>query len=421
MPNKKTYKALRGMPDILPEEAAAFGIVEERARKVFRIFEFVEIRTPLLEETEVFVRSIGKDTDIVEKEMYTLKDRSDKSISLRPEGTASVIRAFIENKLHGSGDATKLFYIGPMFRSERPQKGRLRQFHQIGAEIIGGSGPASVYDIELISSAKAVLTGIGVEGEQLRINSLGCGHDRKKYKTLLKKYLTESEKELCDNCRRRISTNVLRVLDCKNAECRKTVKASPKMIDCMCGDCSAYYSEVKKGLEDLNIEFKEDHDLVRGLDYYTGIVFEISHPSLGAQDAIAAGGRYDGLTSEMGGPDVGAIGYAIGIERVLMAAGEHIEHGADKGILVIAVDEAAITEARRTVMTLRSRGIACGMENVCRSLKAAMRRADKEDRSKVILIGEEEIKEGMVLLKDMGTGTQRKMTLEEVMREVNGE
>ncbi len=417
MGNNPKFRALKGMPDMLPEKAKKYWMIEKKAREVFRIFEFHEIRTPIIEDTQVFVRSIGEDTDIVEKEMYTLEDRSGKSISLRPEGTASIIRSFIEQGLYKDNDTVKLFYSGPMFRSERPQKGRLRQFHQIGAEIIDVNGSSLYHDAELISNAGSVLDNIGIKGFTVYINSLGCKKDRDKYKKALTKVLSEKASELCDNCRRRCSTNVLRVLDCKNETCKKIVDKAPKIMDYLCRECEEHYRGVEKILKGLNVGYKEKPDLVRGLDYYTGIVFEIVHPLLGAQDAIAAGGRYDGLTKQMGGPDAGATGYAIGIERLMLIIDDEQkkQSAPGKGVLVVAVDEAFRDEAFCMLNKLRQRKIVCDMDNSGRSLKAIMRKANKENRRNVILIGEEEVKKKTFLLKDMETSEQTALSFKEVV------
>ncbi|MDP8259305.1 MAG: histidine--tRNA ligase [Candidatus Aadella gelida] len=416
-----TYRSLRGMPDILPQEAGAFYMVEKSARKVFRMFGFTEIRTPILEETVLFTRSIGEDTDIVEKEMYSLKDRSEKEISLRPEGTASVIRAFIERGLDKENNISKLFYIGPMFRSERPQKGRLRQFHQIGAEMIGVPKGSICYDVELITNAMSVIDSAGIEKAELNINSLGCSDDREKYKKMLKEALLKKKDELCENCQRRTSSNVLRVLDCKNKECKHIIAAAPKVSDSLCEECSSNYCGVKDNLKKLGVKFKENHNLVRGLDYYTGMVFEINHPSLGAQDAIAAGGRYDDLAGEMGGPDVGAIGYALGIERALLAVSDEKKPVIVKGVLVIVLGEENLTEALRTVQKFREHDISCEIEVTTSSLKSIMKRANKEKREKVIIIGDQEVNKGVVLFKDMETGDQEELTIGECVEKIKSQ
>ncbi|MCK5451408.1 MAG: histidine--tRNA ligase [Candidatus Omnitrophica bacterium] len=416
------YRALKGMPDILPKDAKIYRVIEEKARKVFEDWEYDEIRTPILEETSVFVRSIGEDTDIVEKEMYTLEDRSGKSLSLRPEGTASIIRAYIEQGLYKDNDKVKLFYMGPMFRSERPQKGRLRQFHQIGVEIIGVCPPGIGDDIELILNAKRVLKEIGVEKYTIYVNSLGCKKDRDKYKRSLTGFFSGVRSKLCDNCERRISTNVLRVLDCKNKECKEVVQNAPRLLEYLCDECAGSYDNFKNTLSKIQIEFKEKTDLVRGLDYYTGVVFEIVHPGLGAQDAIAAGGRYDNLTKQMGGPESYATGYAIGVERLMLAIDKKREEFAIKrGTLVVAVGEDCRDEALFLTEKLRNEGMVCALDNSGRSLKAVMRKANKEKRRYVIIIGEEEIRNEKICLKNMDTGEQTDMTAEDVIEKLKKE
>ena len=412
------YRALRGMPDILPEEADLMRQIENKAREVFCLFGFGEIRTPLLEETEVFTRSIGTDTDIVEKEMYSFTDRGDKNISLRPEGTASIIRAYIEHGWHSDQKIVKVHYAGEMFRGERPQKGRQRQFHQIGAEIIGASNP--YIDAELILSLDMLLSSIGAGGYTILINSLGCGDDRKKYEKVLSEYLASKESKLCDNCKRRSKTNVLRVLDCKNEGCKSIARKAPNVLDSLCETCRGDYKTLKEVLKELGIAFKEKKDLVRGLDYYTGTIFEVVHSSLGAQDAIAAGGRYDGLCKQMGGPDAGATGYAIGVERLLLVVDKEKFSKPNPAVLVIPVDEDARKEAFSIVNRLRSEQIAADMDLTNRSFKGQMRKAGKEAREFIILIGEDEIKSGKLMLMNMETSEQEAITVEEVIERLKG-
>jgi len=407
------YHSLRGMPDILPDDTGLFQMVERKAREVFDVFEFFEIRTPIIEETDVFTRSIGADTDIVEKEMYSFTDRGGRNISLRPEGTASVVRAYIEHGMHNSGDISRLFYIGPMFRAERPQKGRLRQFHQIGAEIIGSS--SSVIDAELILNVKSVLENIGISGMVIHLNTLGCASDRRGYRKVLKGFLAGEKSSLCENCRRRSSANVLRVLDCKNESCREVIARAPRISESLCQKCKNDHDDLLGMLKTAGVDVNRKPDLVRGLDYYTGMVFEISHPSLGAQDAIAAGGRYDDLIKQMGGPDKGATGYSIGIERLVIALGKSSVH-ASRGVLVVAVDEASRGEAFITAARLREAGVICSMESSGRSLKSALRLADKEERRYVVIIGEDERAKGTYLLKDMENGEQLSLPFDEIMK-----
>ncbi|MDD5634341.1 MAG: histidine--tRNA ligase [Candidatus Omnitrophica bacterium] len=407
------------MPDLLPETLEKMNWLEDRSRKIFRVFGYEEIRTPMLEETEVFTRSIGEDTDIVEKEMYTLLDRGGKSISLRPEGTASIIRAYIEHGWANLQDVVKLFYVGPMFRGERPQKGRLRQFHQIGAEMIGGKDP--VVDAELISNLNELLSELGVKGFTILINSLGCQKDRKVYKEKLASYLKEKISSFCPDCVRRADKNILRVLDCKNENCKKAVKDAPIMLDSLCDDCSARYTALKNILKDLKIPFSEKKDLVRGLDYYTGIVFEVTHPSLGAQDAIAAGGRYDDLCKEMSGPEAGATGYAVGVERLLLCLDEKDIPKKNKGILIVPVGDDLKLDAFYLAGQFRKERIPCETDLTGRSFKGQMRKANKENRKYIVILGEEEKKNGKMLLKNMTDGAQETLSFDEVVKKVREE
>lgn len=410
------YKSLRGMPDLLPQEADALRFIEEKAIGVFRKFGYREIKTPIMEETEVFTRSIGEDTDIVEKEMYSFEDRGGKSISLRPEGTASVIRAYIEHGWGNVADVTKLYYSGPMFRGERPQKGRQRQFYQIGAEIIGSSGP--YIDAELILSLQDFLEELGIKGFTILLNSLGCDKDRASYKKVLSDHLSKKTDQLCDDCRKRSKTNILRVLDCKKESCRKVVKGLPGILESLCKECLADYEKLKKLLKEMKISFKEKKDLVRGLDYYTGTIFEVTHPALGAQDAIAAGGRYDSLTREMGGPSVGATGYAVGVERLILALDKKVIPGYDAGVLVVTVSDEVQGEAFTLAERLRKEGIVSGVDLTNRSFKGQMRKADREKRKYVVIIGEDELKTGKVLLKDMLQGEQESLSVEELIKKL---
>ncbi|MBL7072767.1 MAG: histidine--tRNA ligase [Candidatus Omnitrophica bacterium] len=407
------YKSLRGMPDILAEEASVRHKLEDAAREVFRVFGFGEISTPVLEETKVFTRSIGEDTDIVEKEMYSFSDRGGKTVSLRPEGTASIIRAYIEHAELNSKDICKLFYVGPMFRAERPQKGRLRQFHQIGAEIISLSSP--FVDAELILNLKILLSKIGLKDFTIFLNSLGCSADRTKYKKVLKKYLSKKNAEICDNCKKRSEVNVLRVLDCKNKKCAGVIKLAPKISDFLCRKCKSDQDALKKTLKEIGVKFTEKDDLVRGLDYYTGTVFEVMHSSLGAQDAIAAGGRYNGLIKEMGGEDMGATGYAVGIERVLLLLSKETREVKCPDAIILPMDEDCRPEAMRIAGKFWLKGIPCEVDHTARSFKGRLRRAHKEGRGIVIIIGENEIKNKRLTLKKMKTGEQVEVSFEQAV------
>ncbi|MGB3241267.1 MAG: histidine--tRNA ligase, partial [Candidatus Omnitrophota bacterium] len=316
-------------------------------------------------------------------------------------------------------DITKFYYMGPMFRGERPQKGRQRQFNQIGAEIIGSSDP--YVDAELILSLRALLENLNINGYKLLINSLGCVSDRAAYKKALGGYLAKKSAKLCEDCVRRANTNVLRVLDCKREECKKVIEKAPRVTDYLCGKCAEDYKSVKKILKRRKVGFEEKADLVRGLDYYTNTVFEVIHSALGAQDAIAAGGRYDNLTKQMGGPNVGATGYALGVERLLLVIDAEGIRFSLPEVLVMSVDEASREEAFEITSRFRSHDIPCEMDLSGRSLKAQMRKANKESRKYIIMIGEEERKSSKLLLKNMETGEQESLTFEQILDRIEAE
>ncbi|MDD5255681.1 MAG: histidine--tRNA ligase, partial [Candidatus Omnitrophica bacterium] len=302
------FKRIPGTRDILPQESSQWQALENLARRVFGLYAYQEIRTPLLEDAGLYNRSLGESTEIVQKQMFLVHNKEDL-YALRPEGTASILRAYIENNLDKSAGLSRLYYMGPMFRLERPQKGRLRQFHHIGAEVIGSTEPQ--VDIEVISLSMGLLDAWGVKGSELLVNSLGCAKDRKNLMQMLGGSLKSRLHELCDDCKIRVENNVLRVLDCKQEMCRKIVAGLEVGQKHLCGDCNAHFSKVLAGLRHLGIPFSVEPMLVRWLDYYTRTVFEIKHKSLGAQDAIGAGGRYDGLSVELSGPQTGAMGFAF--------------------------------------------------------------------------------------------------------------
>ncbi|NQT22785.1 MAG: histidine--tRNA ligase [Candidatus Omnitrophica bacterium] len=400
------YKAVRGMQDILPQDVGIWHWLERKARSDLESYGFKEIRTPLLEDTSVFVRSIGETTDIVKKEMYTFKDKKERSLTLRPEGTAPIVRSYIEHSLDKAQYGSKLYYIGPMFRSERPQKGRTRQFHQIGIEVFGSKSPYA--DVEVIMQLRNMLNSFELEDFTINLNSLGCNEVCKpKFTDKLQKYLEGKESRLCEDCKRRVKINVLRVLDCKKDSCIQVVRNAPSTLDGLCDPCKDHFDRVKEGLSKLKlINIKETKNLVRGLDYYTGTVFEVTHPDLGAQDAIGAGGRYDNLVKDMGGPDTPAIGYALGMERIILALRNKTTSTDTKseGVVYIATlgdmgkieglklaDE--IRKALPSVVLLTST-----MES---SLKSQLRAADRQGAKLVLILGEDEIEKGEVLLKDM--------------------
>jgi histidyl-tRNA synthetase len=401
------YQAVKGMGDIFPEESCRWRAVENWACSVADRFGYGEIRTPLVEPTELFVRSIGEETDIVEKEMFTFPGSGHKSFSLRPEGTAGVVRACLEGNVFASNPLARYFYLGPMFRRERPQAGRRRQFHQFGAEALGSRHPA--LDAELIDLLLLFLEECGLTGWELSVNSVGCPECRPSYRERLAGYLEGVEEKLCDNCRRRRETNPLRALDCKNPGCRKLAAAGPKPLNSLCPDCSSHLAAVRELLTGLNLPFSLDPLMVRGLDYYTSLVFEVTGPALGSQDAVAGGGRYDNLVGELGGPDLGAAGFSVGLERLLLGlAGKEIPPiPAPAGRLYLA---AAGLEAFRPqfnlLSRLRRRGFTAMMDYGERSLKAQMREANKLGVDRVVIRGPEELAAGTVKIKDMESGKE---------------
>ena len=405
-------KAVRGFKDILPGESEKWAYLENLARKFFLSYGFREIRLPILEKTELFARSLGEATDIVEKEMYTFIDRQKESLTLRPEATAGICRAVIENGLYAQGKILKLFTIGPMFRHERPQRGRLRQFHQLNAEVFGSNAPGT--DAELIALALDILDAGGARGLRLEINSLGCPVCRPAFRETLKKFLTGLREKLCEDCQRRVERNPLRVLDCKRQECQSLYVDAPKLEDFLCPACKEHYLSVLKDLETLNITYVKNPRLVRGLDYYVRTTFEIKAPDLGAQDTVAAGGRYDGLVKALGGPDIPGVGFAIGLERFLLIAELPDDLSPPLDLFVAALGE----EARRLVLplvrNLRRHGLMVDLDHEGRSLKAQLKQANRLRARFALIIGEKELQEGKVLLRDMTTGAQEPLAQAEL-------
>ncbi len=405
-------KALRGTKDILPGDVRAWQYVEKSARDIFSIYGYKEIRTPIIEEASLFIRSIGDATDIVQKEMYVFTDRGGRTIALRPEATASVVRAYLENSIGNREGLAKLFYIGPMFRSERPQKGRQRQFHQLGVEAIGSDNP--LLDAEVVALAVRFLEKSGLSGFRVKINSLGCKKDKaaiiEKYKKMIKPYL----KSLCDECKERSNKNVLRIFDCKNPKCNEIVK-DIKLAATLCKDCASHFEAVKKGLGGLGIDYVIDPKIVRGLDYYTKTVFEIIYEGLGAKDAICAGGRYNSLVKEMGGKDTPAIGFAFGVERLILAGQKNISSEGPITDVFMAIAGQGMEARGFTLMSsLRDKGLSCDMDYDGKALKAQMKKAERLNARFVVILGEEEFGRGKVVLRDMNKRSQKEVRLEDV-------
>jgi len=410
-------KAIRGFNDILPGETGLWARIEEEAKRIFGSYGFSEIRIPVVEKTELFARSIGETTDIVEKEMYTFSDRKGTSLTLRPEGTAPVVRAYIEHQLHAR-PAAKLYYMGPMFRYERPQKGRYRQFYQIGAEVLGEASP--LLDAEVLEMLMLLFQRLELQGVALNINSLGCGLCRPRYKERLMAFLEERREALCENCRRRIDENPLRALDCKSSHCIEATDGGPSIVDHLCVECRDHFEAVRGHLSRSGLEPLINPRMVRGLDYYSKTAFEITGEGLGAQNTVAAGGRYDGLVKELGGPDTPCFGFAIGMERLaLLLGGGDSTEGALVFVALLGGGEVE-DKGGSIIKDLRSKGVAVERDYGDGGLKAQMKRAHKMGASFVVIIGEDELARGVVALKDMGAGTQRDVPLGEIEEVLSG-
>ena len=408
-------KGPRGTKDVLPSEAYKWQYIEKVAREVSSDFGVSEIRTPIFEHTELFLRGVGETTDIVQKEMYTFNDKGDRSITLKPEGTAPSARSYIENNL-GVDQQLKMFYITPCFRYERPQAGRLREFHQFGAEFFGASGYEA--DAELISLAITYIKRLGINNLKVNINNLGCSECRKKYNDALKEYLRSNIEKLCTTCNERFEKNPLRIIDCKNPTCKEVAKDVPLIIDYVCDDCKTHFEGLKKELDYLNIDYVVDPYIVRGLDYYTKTVFEIISEDIGAQSTVCGGGRYDGLIEECGGKATPAVGFAIGLERLLLTLDSlnvNIEKPAGPDLFVAALGDRAKLEASKIALNLRSEAMSCERDLLGRSLKAQMKYANKINSKYVIVIGDSEIDEDLVKLKNMETGNEEEVKLSDIV------
>lgn len=411
-------QAPRGTNDILPEAAAKWQEVEQKMYDICRLYQYKEIRTPIFENTELFQRGVGDTTDIVQKEMYTFEDRGGRSITLRPEGTAPVVRSYVQHKLFGEPDQpVKLFYTGPMFRYERPQAGRMRQFVQFGVEAIGSKDPA--IDAEVIALSMEIYRSAGLKSLRLVINSLGDTESRSAHKEALIKHFAPRIDEFCEDCQVRLEKNPLRILDCKKDRDHELMATAPSLADYLNEESKAYYDKVKAYLNILDIEFVEDANLVRGLDYYNHTAFEIMSDAegFGAITTLAGGGRYNGLVEDLGGPESPGIGFAMSIERLLLALEmEKVEVGQQDtlGAYVIAMDESAKEQAVRTVKQLRKAGISADMDYTGRKLKAQMKSADRKQAAFVIIVGESELQSGKAALKEMATGEQMEVSFEEM-------
>ena len=405
-------KAIRGFNDILPGEIGRWQFVEKTVREVFEGFGFSEIRIPVLERTELFARGIGEATDIVEKEMYTFTDRSGNSLTLRPEATASMARAYLEHQLHTFDPVAKLYFMGPMFRYERPQKGRYRQFHQIDAEVFGVHNP--VVDAEVIIMLIQFLKKVGLEQLELQINSLGCRECRPQYREKLKSFLEKKSFQLCEDCQRRLQTNPLRIFDCKVDDCKQTILGAPQVTDYLCASCVNHFEGVKEYLSMAGLTYVLNPRMVRGLDYYTRTAFEVVSYDLGSQNAVTGGGRYDNLFQEIGGVDIPGIGFAVGMERLISLLPR------DKGLVrypdlfIATLGEDTKREAYRLANQLHLEGLRAEFDYEGKSLKSQMRRADKLKASYTLILGGDEMKRGKAVLRNMADKSQEEIPMDDL-------
>ena len=411
-------QTIRGFRDILPENISLWQKIEKTTSELFENFGFREIRVPILEKTELFARSIGESTDIVEKEMYTFPDRKGDRLTLRPEATASVVRSYIQHKMYAADPVRKFYTIGPMFRRERPQKGRYRQFYQIDAEVFGISSP--YIDAELILMLNELFKRLGLSDLKAHINSLGCPECRPVFQKALKEFLTKNYDSLCSDCKRRMEKNPLRTLDCKVPSCRQVLENAPSTLEHLCYECAEHFEVVKKMLVKQNVDFIVDKTLVRGLDYYSRTAFEILTTALGAQSAVAGGGRYDSLVKELGGKDIPAIGFAIGFDRLteIMAQVHKSDEKPGPDIFIIALGEQAMEPGYLWMSELNLAGIKSEMDFGGRSLKSLMKRADKLNAGHVLIAGDREINENALILRNMNTREQSIISMDNIVNDI---
>lgn len=398
-------QAPRGTQDILPAEAVKWQKLEEIMRQEAHLQGFGEIRTPVFEHTELFLRSVGETTDVVQKEMYTFKDKGDRSITLRPEGTAGAVRAMLEHGLYNDGLPLKLYYFTSCYRYEKAQKGRLREFHQFGVEMFGSASPLA--DAQVIALAASVFQRLGVRDLSLEINSIGCPTCRSRYTAALKEYFSAYKDQLCDTCLSRLDRNPMRILDCKSPVCAGIAEGAPHVLDYLCEDCAAHFEGVKRSLEEIGIPFTVNPTIVRGLDYYTRTVFEFVSRATGSPLTVCGGGRYDGLVEEIGGPSMPALGFGLGLERALMvldAQKVKLEDANPCKVFIAALGEKASFAAFRMAHELRLSGIPAACDVNGRGLKAQMKYADKIHAAYSMVLGDNELESGEAVLKNMETG-----------------
>ena len=407
--------APKGTKDILPEQIGKWNYVENIFREKCKRFGFREIRTPLFEHTELFSRGVGDTTDIVQKEMYTFKDYGDRSITLKPEGTASVVRAFLESKQYAETQPTKYFYITPCYRYEKPQAGRLREFHQFGIEVFGAK--SMLADIEVISLADNLLKSFGIDGLELRINSVGCPECRAKYRDALREYFRPHYDNLCDTCKDRYERNPMRIIDCKSPEDQKIAAGAPSILDYLCDDCSNAFNDLQKGLDAAGIEYIVDPTIVRGLDYYTKTAFEFVSNDIGAQGTVCGGGRYDNLISEVGGQDIPGVGFGLGIERLLLLMenkGISFPEEDTMDALIVTLGDDAKYYGIKLANELRASGINCDMDSMERNMKGQLKFADRRGYKYAVIIGDNELASGKCQVKNLKESTASDVEFEKL-------
>jgi histidyl-tRNA synthetase len=407
-----SYDRVRGMYDILPDEIPWWRLAEEAVRDVARRYHYHEVRFPVVEPTELFSRGIGESTDVVTKEMYTFPDRKGRSLTLRPEGTASVARLYLTHGLATKAPFQKVFYLGPMFRYEKPQKGRNRQFHQYGIEVLGALDP--VVDAEVIGFAWSLMEHLGLGGLRLRLNSIGCAKDRAGYREILREFFAPSADRMCADCRRRLVENPLRILDCKEETCRTFIAGAPGSMDSLCPECAGHFAAVRQWLDRLGLCYDIDSHLVRGLDYYTRTVFELVSSDLGAQDTLLGGGRYDGLIEMLGGPSTPGIGFAGGFERLVLALQERgcmppVER---LDLFLVSFGDDGRQAGLALAEALRKRGVSVDLDVRGRSLRKQLEAANEMNARCVLVLGDEEARAGRGKVKEMDTGVERESSLD---------
>lgn len=411
--------APKGTKDILPSQVYKWHYVENAFREACGRYVMKEMRTPVFEHTELFARGVGDTTDIVEKQMYTFEDYGKRSITLKPEGTSPVVRAFVEHKLYADVQPSKYYYIIPCFRYEKPQSGRLREFHQMGIEIFGTDNMMA--DAEVIGFASDFLKSMGINDLELRINSIGCPKCRETYRNALREFLKDKYDDLCDTCKGRYDRNPMRILDCKSPECQTLVKGAPVMLDYLCDDCRTAFDDLKNNLDAMEIEYIVDPGIVRGLDYYTKTAFEFVSNKIGAQGTVCGGGRYDHLIELIGGPPIPGVGFGLGIERLLLvmdAEGFEIPQPDNLDVFIAVMGERAKLFGLKLMRDLRNQGVKAEMDSLGRNIKGQFKYADRLDSKYTIVIGDNELDQNMVSIKNMKTSEQKQVPLQDILKEI---